>query len=344
MPYTVSELAERVGGEVRGDGSVEIHGAASSEGGKPGEISFVLTEGHLENALAAQASCLIVPPGLETGDVPAIVSPEPKWAFAVILQLLYPRPRLPEGVHASAVVDPTATLGRDVRIGPGACVGPGVRLDDGVEVGPGCVIGRDAYLGRDCLLHPKVVIAAGCILGERVEVHSGSVIGSDGFGYVTHEGAHAKFPQVGHVVIGDDVEIGASTTIDRGSLEPTRIGNGTKIDNQVQIAHNVTIGEHCMVCAQVGIAGSSTIGSRVILAGNAAVADHVTIEDGVILLARGGAAPNKVLRSGGVYWGVPARPVKEIMRQQAATARLPDALKTLKRLERELQKLLDEKG
>lgn len=333
MPYTVKELASRVGGEVRGDGSVEIHGAASSGLGKPGEISYVLTAGHLEEALGAQASCLIVPPGLDTGSVPTIVCAEPKWAFAVILSALYPPMALPEGVHPSATVDDTATLGRGVRIGPYACIGAEVRLDDAVEIGAGCIVEPGSYIGRGSRLHPRVVIGPGCVLGQNVEVHSGTVIGADGFGYIMHEGAHVKFPQVGTVIVGDDVEIGANTTIDRGALEPTRIGSGSKIDNQVQIAHNVQIGEHCLVCAQVGIAGSSVMGDHAIMAGGAALADHVVMEPGSILLARGGAAPHKVLRSGQVYWGVPARPVKEVLKQQAAAARLPDVLRRLKRLE-----------
>jgi UDP-3-O-[3-hydroxymyristoyl] glucosamine N-acyltransferase len=340
MAYTVSDLAKRVGGEVRGDGAVEIHGAASADAGKPGEISYVLTEGHLEPALRAQASCLIVPPGLDPGSVPAIVVAEPKWAFAVILAVLYPRGELNEGVHPTAIVDASATLGRDVRIAPHACIEADVRLDDGVEIGAASVVEAGAYIGRDSRLHARVVIGAGCVLGERVEVQSGVVIGSDGFGYVTHDGNHVKFPQVGHVIVGDDVEIGANTTIDRGSLEPTRIGAGTKIDNLVQIAHNVVIGEHCIICAQVGIAGSSVIGNRAILGGQAALADHAGMEDGAILGGRGGVLPGKVLRGGQMYWGLPARPIKDVLRQQAATSRLPDALRKLARLERELRKLL----
>ncbi len=340
MAYTVSELARRVGGQVRGDGSVEIHGAASADAGKPGEISYVLTETHLEPALRAQASCLIVPPDLDPGSVPAIVVAEPKWAFAVILAVLHPRGAAPGGVHSTAIVDASATLGRDVRIGPHVCIEANVRLDDGVEIGAASVVEAGAYIGRDSRLHARVVIGADCVLGERVEVHSGVVIGSDGFGYVTHDGAHVKFPQVGNVIVGNDVEIGANSTIDRGSLEPTRIGDGTKIDNLVQIAHNVRIGEHCMICAQVGIAGSSVIGNRAILGGQAALADHVEMEDGAILGARGAAAPGKVLRAGQMYWGVPARPIKDVLRQQAATSRLPNALRKLSKLERELHKLL----
>jgi UDP-3-O-[3-hydroxymyristoyl] glucosamine N-acyltransferase len=342
MAYTVARLAELVGGEVLGDGSVEIGGAAAPESGKPGEISYVLTEAHLESALGAQPSCLIIPPGLDPKGVPAIVSAEPKWAFAVVLDALYPRAKLPEGTHPTAAVDPAATLGRDVRIGPHACIGAEARLDDGVQVGAGSVVEAGAWIGRDTLLHPRVVVRHGCVLGERCEVHTGAVVGSEGFGYVTHEGAQAKFPQTGHVIVGDDVEIGSNTTIDRGALEPTRIGNGTKIDNLVQIGHNVQIGEHCTICAQVGIGGSSVIGNRVIMAGQAALADHVVVEDGAILLARAAGAPGKTLRGGQMYWGAPARPVKEAIQAHAAITRLPSALRRLGRLEREIAKLRDD--
>ncbi len=336
MSYTVSELAERVGGEVRGDGSVEIHGGASVESGKPGEISFVLSEEFLETALEAQASCLIVPPGLDTGNVPAIVVAEPKLAFARVLRALHPRPALPVGVHPSAVVEQAATLGKGVHVGEQASIGAGVRCEDGVTVGAGTVLERGAYIGRDCYLHSRVVVGADCVLGERVELHSGVVVGSDGFGYVSHADGHEKFPQLGTVLIGDDVEIGANTTIDRGALDPTRIGNGTKIDNLVQIAHNVQIGEHCLICAQVGIAGSTVLGNRVIVLGQCAVGDHVTLEDGVVLTPRTGVAPHRTLAAG-AYFGAPARPAKDGMRQQAAVARLPAALRRLTRLEREVR-------
>ena len=340
MSQTVSQLAERVGGQVRGDGSVEIHGGASAENGKPGEISFVQTAEFLKTALAARASCLIVHPSLDTGSVPAIVVDDPKLAFARVLRALHPRPAPAEGVHASAVVEPSATLGRGVHVGAQAYIGEDARCADGVVIGAGTVVERGACIGRDSYLHSRVVVGADCVLGERVELHSGVVVGSDGFGYVTHAGGQEKFPQLGTVQIGDDVEVGANTTIDRGALDPTRIGNGTKIDNLVQIAHNVQIGEHCLICAQSGLAGSAVIGDRVMILGQCAVGDHTILEDGVILTARTAALPHKT-HAGGVYFGAPARPVKEGMRQMAAVTRLPDALRKLTRLEREVRALKD---
>ncbi|MBW2282764.1 MAG: UDP-3-O-(3-hydroxymyristoyl)glucosamine N-acyltransferase [Deltaproteobacteria bacterium] len=340
MSQTVSQLAERVGGEVRGDGSVEIHGAASAESGKPGEISFVENEKFLETALAAQASCLIVPPSLDTGNVPAIVVDHPKLAFARILRALNPRPSPATGVHPSAVVEESAKLGRDVHVGAHVYIGEDAHCEDGVVIGAGSVVERGVRIGRDCYLHARVVVAVGCVLGERVELHSGVVIGADGFGYVSHAGGHEKFPQLGTVVIGDDVEVGANTTIDRGALDPTRIGNGTKIDNLVQIAHNVQIGEHCMICAQTGIAGSAVIGNYVMMLGQTAAGDHAVLEDGVVLTARTATLPGKTY-AGGAYLGAPAVPAREAMRQIAATARLPDALRRLARLERELRELKD---
>ena len=303
MSHTVSELAELVGGKVRGDGLVEIHRAASAEGGKPGEISFVLSEKFLETALEAQASCLIVPPSLDTGNVPAIVVAEPQLAFARVLRALHPRPVLPEGVHGSAVVDETATLGKGVHVGPQAFIGAGVRCEGGVTVGAGTVLERGAYIGRDSYLHPRVIVGADCVLGERVELQSGVVVGSEGFGYVSHADGHEKLPQLGNVLIGDDVEVGANTTIDRGALDPTRIGNGTKIDNLVQIAHNVQIGEHCLICSQVGIAGSSVLGNRVIVLGQGAVAGPPTQEDGVVRHPPTAAPPPKTHQAGGCSCG-----------------------------------------
>jgi UDP-3-O-[3-hydroxymyristoyl] glucosamine N-acyltransferase len=336
MKFTVNQLAELVEGQVRGSGSVEISAAAPADNGKPGEISFVLTEAHLATARRAQASCLIIPPYLDCAPVPAIVVDEPKLAFARALRALYPLPELPPGVHDSAVIADGATLGGGVHVAAQAYVGPGARLGAGVVVGPGAVVEADAYVGRDSFLHARSVVGPGCVLGERVIVHSGAVLGADGFGYVTTQGRHEKFPQVGIVSIGDDVEIGANTSIDRGSLQPTTVGSGTKIDNLVQVGHNVQIGKHCLICAQVGIAGSAEIGDHVIIGGQSAVGDHCVIESGALFGATSGIVPGKRVRGGQMYFGAPARPVAKAKRQMAAQLRLPALMQRVKAIEEKL--------
>lgn len=334
---TVRALAERIGGQVRGDDSLEISGAAPAGEGKPGEISFATGPAQVARALEGQASCLIVgesSEAVDTGGVTVIVVKEPKQAFTDVLRMLHPDERPAPGIHVAAVIEDGVPLGRDVHVGAGAIVGRGAQLEDRVAICAGASVGADVRIGRDSILHPRSVVYPGAVLGERVIVHSGAVLGADGFGYVTRDGRHEKFPQVGTLVIGDDVEIGANSTIDRGALGPTTIGVGTKIDNLVQIGHNVQIGSHCFICALVGIGGSAEIGDGVILAGQVGVGDHATIESNVVVGGRGGVLPNKVVRSGQIVWGVPARPIRDAKRQQAALNRLPKLARTVAALAR----------
>ncbi|MGH9763158.1 MAG: UDP-3-O-(3-hydroxymyristoyl)glucosamine N-acyltransferase, partial [Blastocatellia bacterium] len=227
------------------------------------------------------------------------------------------------------------------RLGSEVAVGPYVAIEDDAEIGNGavieafCCIGRDSRIGTDTWLHPRVTLYPGVRLGNRVEIHSGAVIGADGFGYVFGEGRHWKFPQIGGVEIGDDVEIGANTTIDRGSLETTRVADGVKIDNLVHLAHNVQVGEHSVIAAQTGVSGSSTIGRRAIIGGQVGIADHCKVEDGAIVGAQAGVPTGKTIRSGETVWGTPARPLKRFKEQYAWYARLPELAERIRSLERE---------
>lgn len=339
-PVRVSELADLVKGIVRGDASAEIRGAASVEGAGPRDLVFATARPHLERALAGTAACILTTPELHAaleapGELPVILVEDPRLAFARALRHLYPDPKRAPGVHPSAVVDPDAVLGDAVYVGPHAVVEAGARVGDGSSIGAGSYVGEGVTVGRDCVLHPRVTLYAQTRVGDRVVAHSGAVIGSDGFGYATDAGAgeHEKFPQVGIVELGDDVEVGANTTIDRGALDPTVVGAGTKIDNLVQLGHNVSVGERCIVCAQVGVAGSAEIGDAVILAGQVGIANKVRLEPGSVVGAKSGVSNGKRVRSGQVVMGSPIRPLKDYMRVQAHLSRLPELARRVKALE-----------
>jgi UDP-3-O-[3-hydroxymyristoyl] glucosamine N-acyltransferase len=249
----------------------------------------------------------------------------PKLAFGRAARLLRPQPERQPGVHSSAQVHPSARLGKDVAVAEGAVIGRQVEIGDRTWIGSGTVIGPNADIGRDCELYPNVTVYSDTRLGDRVTVHAGAVLGSDGFGYVADPatGHYEKFPQVGRLEIADDVEIGANSTIDRGALEVTRIGRGTKIDNLVHIGHNCQIGENVVIAAQTGLSGSIVIEKDVILGGQVGIGEHARIEEGVMLGGQGGVLPNKVLRGKGIaFWGTPARPVREYLKLLAALARL----------------------
>jgi UDP-3-O-[3-hydroxymyristoyl] glucosamine N-acyltransferase len=298
---------------------------------------------------ALRAACIIAPHSLVPPGCTAIFSERPKLDFARAARILAPHPAGSGTAHPTASISPAAVIGPEVDIGPyvtvgAAKIGKGSILHAGVAVGDGCV------LGEQCLLHPHVVLYPGVQLGDRVVLHAGVIAGSDGFGYVFDGEVQVKFPQVGNVVIDDDVEIGANTTIDRGSLGTTRIGAGTKIDNLVQIAHNVEIGRGVVIAAQTGISGSTIIGDYAVIGGQVGFGDHARVEKGAVIGSKAGVLPGKIVRGGEVYWGVPVRPLREFKRLNALFGRLPqmkeqiDSLKeTVQRLEAELQKLRDPK-
>lgn len=327
MKRSVQEVAEFVGARLVGDGAVELTGIASIQSAAPGDLVFVDDQKNLEPAFRSLAAAVI------TGDFavsqtdakPLLISVHPKLAFSRAARLLYPKPARKPGVHPSVMVHLPERIGDDVTIDERAVIAADVEIGDGTWLGAGCVIGRGVIIGRDCQLYPHVTIYPGVRLGDRVIVHSGAVLGSDGFGYVRDgaTGRYEKFPQVGRLEIEDDVEIGANTTIDRGALDVTRIGRGTKIDNLVHVGHNCDIGEDVVIAAQTGFSGSITIEKNVILGGQVGIGEHARIEEGVMLGGQGGVLPNKVLRGKGVaFWGTPAKPVREYLKGLAVLARL----------------------
>ncbi len=327
MKRSLNELAEFVQARVVGDGGVEVTGISSIQSASHGDLVFVEDEKNLRVALESPASAVIVGSFAtgKTNSKPLLVSAQPRLAFARAAQLLCPREEQQPGIHPSAVVHSSARLGKGVVVGERAVIGEGAEIGSKTRIGAGSVIGAGVSIGRDCDLYSNVTIYPGTRLGDRVIVHAGAVLGSDGFGYVRDAatGRYEKFPQVGRLEIGDDVEIGANTTIDRGALEVTRIGRGTKIDNLVHIGHNCQIGEDVVIAAQVGLSGSIVIEKNVVLGGQVGVGEHARLEEGVMLGGQSGILPNKVFRGKGVaFWGTPARPVREYLKQLAALARL----------------------
>jgi UDP-3-O-[3-hydroxymyristoyl] glucosamine N-acyltransferase len=259
-----------------------------------------------------------------------------KLEFARAADWLLPTAPIARGIHPTAVIAPSAQLAPGVAVGPYAVIEEDVQIGAGAEIGAFCFLGRGARLGEWCRLYPRVTLYAGARLANRIIVHSGAVIGSDGFGYVAQNGKRWKFPQVGEVSIADDVEIGANAAIDRGSLDRTVIGAGTKIDNLVHVGHNVSIGENTVIAAQTGISGSVVIGKNVTCAGQAGLAEHCEIEDGAIIGGQTGILPGKIVRSGQVVWGTPARPLQKFKEQFAWFGRVQELAERVKRIESRL--------
>jgi UDP-3-O-[3-hydroxymyristoyl] glucosamine N-acyltransferase len=323
----VSEIAEAVGARALGDASVEVTGVSSIAAASPGDIVFAEDEKSLAAALQSPASAVIAGSFTVTVNTSKVIliASHPRLAFARAAELLRDPASHKPGVHPSAWVHESARLGEHVSIDASVCLEHKVNVGRRTWIGANCVIGAGAEIGEDCKIYPNVTIYSGTKLGNRVIVHAGAVLGSDGFGYVRDEasGRHEKFPQIGKLEIEDDVEIGANATIDRGALETTRIGQGTKIDNLVHIGHNCVIGENVIIAAQAGFSGSITIEDNVIIGGQVGVGEHARIEEGVMIGGQGGVLPKKVLRGKGVaFWGTPAKPLREYLKQLAALARL----------------------
>ena len=344
---TVAELAELVGGRAAGDAGALVRRVASLEAAGEGDVAFVEDEKLFGAALACGASCVIVPAGAGAsleGLVSRIEAERPKLAFALAAAALHPPQRLPAHIHPTASVSEGARVGEGVYIGAGSVVGEGASLGAGTQVHSNCVVGRGVSVGRECVLHPNVVLYDGVTLGDRVVLHAGVVVGADGFGYVRDpRGVYHKFPQVGTVRIDDDVEVGANSCIDRGALGETHVGRGTKIDNLVQVGHNVWIGERVVIAAQTGISGSTVIESDAVIGGQVGFGDHARVLSGAVIGSQAGVLPGKIVRPG-VWWGTPIQPLEEYKRLNALWGRLPRMREEIQELKRQVKELLARSG
>jgi UDP-3-O-[3-hydroxymyristoyl] glucosamine N-acyltransferase len=335
MIRTASELAEFLGCILEGDGHAAVSGVAAPGAARATDLIYVETPGHLDRAVSSDAKCVLIAPGLALNGKTLLRAANPKLAFARAAQWLLPLEPIATGIHSTALVAPSAHLAAGVAVGPYAVIEDSVEIGAGTQVGAFCFIGHDAQLGEGCRLYPRVTLYAGARLANRVTLHSGAVIGSDGFGYVADGEKRCKFPQVGEVELGDDVEIGANTTIDRGSLGRTEIHSGTKVDNLVHIAHNVHIGENTVIAAQTGISGSAIIGRNVAFGGQAGLGDHCEIEDGAVIGGQAGILPHKIVHSGQIVWGTPSRPLARFKEQFAWLGRLPELAARVRNLEKQ---------
>ncbi|MBM3319465.1 MAG: UDP-3-O-(3-hydroxymyristoyl)glucosamine N-acyltransferase [Candidatus Eisenbacteria bacterium] len=336
----LQEIADRVGGEIVGDPDIEITGVAGIREARPGDITFFANPRYEAHLRSTDASAIILSKnGVEAGaGKTLLISPNPYVAFLRVIELFAPRDyEKPCGIHPTAVIGKNVTIGASVTIGPHAVIEDDAAIGEGTRILPNTYVGFRARIGRDCLIYPNVTIREDSEIGDRVILHSGSVIGSDGFGFTKNGPRHMKIPQIGRVVIGDDVEIGANTTIDRATVGTTRIGKGTKIDNLVQIAHNAVVGENTIIVAQVGISGSTEIGDNVTLAGQAGIVGHIRIGDNVKVGAQAGVT--KSVPSNTAVSGYPAREHSLSRKIYASITRLPDLIRRLATLERRVNVL-----
>jgi UDP-3-O-[3-hydroxymyristoyl] glucosamine N-acyltransferase len=333
MTRTARELAEALGATLEGDALVELRGVAAPERAGARDLIYVEAAKHAERACLSAARCVIAAAGVKLPGKTVLRSAQPKLAFAKAAALLLERTPISAGVHPTAIVAPLARVAPGASIGPYAVIGEDAHVGQATQIGAHCVIGAGCWIGENCRIHPHVTLYGGVRIGHRVEVHSGAVIGADGFGYAFGEGRYWKFPQAGIVEIADDAEIGANTTIDRGSLDDTRIGEGVKLDNLVHVGHNVQIGAHTVIAAQTGISGSCTIGKHVVIGGQAGFGEHCTVEDGAILGGQSGILGGKIIRTGQTVWGTPARPLNKFKEQFAWVSRLPELASRIKLLE-----------
>jgi UDP-3-O-[3-hydroxymyristoyl] glucosamine N-acyltransferase len=325
MKQTLRDLAEKLGCRLLGDGFLPVTSVSSLQSANPESVVFVENAKHLDAALASPAAAIIAGEfaAQSTARKPLLIVSQPRLAFARAAKLLHDT-QDSRCIHPTAIVPASAQLAHNVAIGARTVLGERVQIGDGTMIGAGCVVGDLAEIGAHCRLDANVTLYSGTTLGNRVVVQAGAVLGSEGFGYVcdSETGRYEQFPQVGRLVIEDDVEIGANSTIDRGALDETRIRRGTKIDNLVHVGHNVQIGHDVVIAAQTGLSGSAVVEDNVIIGGQVGVADHVRIEEGAILGAQSGIPTKKVIRGKGVvFWGTPARPIREYLKELAFLSR-----------------------
>jgi len=337
MRWTLGELARLVEGELEGDPGVPIRGLASLERAGDGDLSFVTARRHVRAAERSQASAFLVPPDVAIPGRPVIRVAQPYGAVAALLRVFHPEPILAPGVHPTACISSMARVALDATVLAFAVVGDASVVESRAVLHPHVVVGDRCRVGEASILHAHVVLREDVVVGRRVVIHAGAVLGADGFGYVFDGSHHRKIPQVGRVVIEDDVEIGANVTIDRATFGETVVGHGTKIDNLVQIGHNTVVGTDTVIVAQTGIAGSCRIGSRVVLGGQVGLADHVTIGDGAQVGSQAGV--HGEVAPGAAVWGSPAIPLPIARRVAVAMPRLPELLHTVRRLEKRVADL-----
>ena len=337
MDVTLDDLARLVGGKVTGDGKTVIRAVNGIREAGPGDITFLANSKYAPLLAATKASAVIVADGTPA-PIPTLSVRNPDLAFGKVAEHFGgASPRPPAGVHPTAVVSPKATLGKNVSIGAGTVVEDGASIGDNSVLYPQVYVGTEATVGPDTLIYPQVVVRERCRIGARVILHSGAVIGSDGFGYATDKGVHHKIPQVGIVVVEDDVELGANVTVDRARFGRTVIGKGTKIDNLVQIGHNVVLGQGCLLVSQAGIAGSTRLGNYVVMAGQSGLIGHLDIGDGAIITAQSGLT--KDVPAGAVMSGSPASDRRTHLKELAALSKLPEALQEIRKLRQEIEEL-----
>ncbi len=342
MHFTAAEIARELQGEVRGDGSTVLTGFAPADRARIGDLTFAENETFFLRAEASAASAILVAGEFTSQRKALIRVPNARVAFARVLPLFFPEPLFAAGIHPTAIVAPSAKVDPTAHLGPYCVVADHAKIGARTVLQGGNHVGVNSQLGEDVYIFPTVTIYPRTQIGNRVRIHSGSVIGADGFGYVLDQGRHRKVPQAGNVIIADDVEIGANVTVDRGTLGSTIIGKGTKIDNLVQIAHNVVIGEHSLLVAQVGIAGSSKLGNYVTLGGQAGIAGHLKIGNHAIVAAQGGVMHD--IKDGEKHLGSPSMEDRQAKRQIITLRQLPDLLHRVRDLEKELKELKAAKG
>jgi UDP-3-O-[3-hydroxymyristoyl] glucosamine N-acyltransferase len=338
MAKKLKEIAAYLQGELVGDPSLEISGVAGIEEAQIGDLTFLTNPKYKAFLEKTSASCVIVGKEIEKAKVPLIRHPNPYLAFSRAMELFFETERkYPRSIHPTAVLGKGIKLGADVHLGPYVVVEDDVCLEQNVTVLAGSFVGAKSIVAENCLIYPRVTIRENTEIGKNVIIHPGTVIGSDGFGYAQEKGAHHKIPQMGKVIIEDDVEIGANVTVDRATLGATRIGKGTKIDNLVQIGHNVVIGENCIIAGQVGISGSTKIGDNVILGGQVGLAGHIKIGNNVMIGGKSGVT--KDIPENMVIFGYPAREIKKTKKIEACLSRLPEYNKRLKEIEEKLRQI-----
>jgi UDP-3-O-[3-hydroxymyristoyl] glucosamine N-acyltransferase len=338
---TAKEIAEYIGAQVEGDESLKLNSVAAPERAGAHDLIYLDSAKHADRVVASAARCVIAPREIALSGKTVLRAANPKQAFSQAAAFLIERPFIARGIHPTAVIGSLAKVAPTASIGPYAVIGEDSTIGAGTQIGAHAVLGAGCWIGEDCRIHPHVTFYNGVRVGDRTEIHSGAVIGADGFGYacgeVAGEKRYTKFPQLGLVEIGDDVEIGANTTIDRGSLDDTRIDAGVKLDNLVHVGHNVKIGAHTVIAAQAGMSGSCTLGKNVVFGGQVGLGEHCTVEDGVIAGGQSGILNGKTVHSGQVVWGTPARDLDKFKEAFAWQAKLPQLAARIKSIEKKLE-------